>query len=63
MKNLLAGPNSESEDGSIEIIQSEEQRKTRLKNKKDTDIENKHMDTKGGKRGGGVGGDELGDWD
>ena len=27
----------------------------------DTDVENKRMDTKGGKRGGGS--DELGDWD
>ena len=30
----------------------------------DTDVENKHMDTKGGKRGGGWWWcDELGDWD
>ena len=28
---------------------------------RDTDVENKRMDTKGGKRGWG--GDELGDWD
>ena len=29
---------------------------------RDTDVENKCMDTKGGKQGGGRG-DELGDWD
>ena len=29
---------------------------------RDTDVENKRMDTKGGSGGGG-GGDELGDWD
>ena len=29
---------------------------------RDTDVENKHMDTKWGKRGG-LGGNELGDWD
>ena len=29
---------------------------------RDTDVENKRMDTKGGKWGGG-GWDELGDWD
>ena len=30
---------------------------------RDTDVENKHMDTKGGKRGWWWWWDELGDWD
>ena len=30
---------------------------------RDTDVENKCMDTKGGKWQGGLEGDELGDWD